>query len=115
MKNSWEKITNQYLQMKLNQLDRPTLNFFYRLSLYGMSLQFDNKLLELFYQDALQSLIQKLLRKSNHIRKALSLRLKLSEAICLFWTLEFWNAALPGTYAENILQKYFLPLQTINQ
>lgn len=44
------------------------------------------------------------------IRKAYTLRLTLSEAICLKWTLEMWNEAQAGTLAVDVLRKYFEPL-----
>ncbi len=93
--------------MKLPELDRPTLDFLCRVSDYGMKQEFHDILLQYFFRASLESLKKKLTRAMARIREAYTLRLSLSEAICIRWTLEMWNQELADTLAVDVLRKYF--------
>lgn len=96
--------------MKL-PLDRPTLDFLCRVSDYGISQVFEDVLFQYFFRTSLDSLKKKLSKHSTRIRKAYTLQLSFSEAICIRWALQMWNEAQPDTYAKDVLLKYFEPLQ----
>lgn len=93
--------------MKLEKIDRATLDTFGKLSKYGLKQDFEDKLFQEFYRTSLESLIIKLHKASKRIVKALTLRLTPAEAICLRWTIEFWDKALPNSYELAVSKKYF--------
>lgn len=111
--------------MKL-PLDTATIEVFGKLCKYGLKQQFEEKLFEMFYRSALESLIIKLHKASTRILKALPLhkpkKNKLrtatvdftpAEALNFKWTLEFYNAERPSSYEYALSEKYFS--QPLNQ
>lgn len=94
-------------KMKLQDLDRTTLDFLIRACQFGIAVEFQDTLFENFFRNVLQRLISKLTKAKERIREAYSVPLAPEQAICIRWTLEIWNEQAPDTIASHVLQQYF--------
>lgn len=89
------------------KVDKQTIEIFGRVTNYGLKQRFPDTLFEKMYLTALRSLIIKLARALQRIRKSLTLQLSIYEVFCYRLTVQFWIESAPESLEAIVSQKYF--------